>query len=34
VVGTAGGGAAVTTPVQTGVVTVYATVTIQIALAY
>ena len=33
VVGTAGAGAAVTTPVQTGVVTVYATVTIQIGLA-
>ena len=33
VVGTAGAGAAVTTPVQTGVVTVYATVTIQVGLA-
>jgi uncharacterized protein YggE len=33
VVGTANAGAAVTTPVQPGVVTVYATVTIQIGLA-
>jgi uncharacterized protein YggE len=33
VVGTANAGGAVTTPVQTGVVTVYATVTIQIGLA-
>jgi uncharacterized protein YggE len=32
-VGTAGTGAAVTTPVQTGTVTVYATVTIQVGLA-
>jgi uncharacterized protein YggE len=32
-VGTAGAGTAVTTPVQTGTVTVYATVTIQVALA-
>jgi uncharacterized protein YggE len=31
-VGTAGAGAAVTTPVQTGTVTVYATVTVQIGL--
>jgi uncharacterized protein YggE len=33
VVGTASAGAAVTTPVQTGTVTVYATVTIQVGLA-
>jgi len=33
VVGAASPGAAVTTPVQTGTVTVYATVTIQVALA-
>ena len=33
VVGTASAGGAVTTPVQTGVVTVYATVTIQVGLA-
>ena len=32
-VGAAGTGAAVTTPVQTGTVTVYATVTIQVGLA-
>jgi uncharacterized protein YggE len=32
VVGVAGAGAAVTTPVQTGIVTVYATVTIQVGL--
>jgi uncharacterized protein len=32
-VGAAGAGAAVTTPVQTGTVTVYATVTIQVGLA-
>jgi hypothetical protein len=31
-VGVANAGAAVTTPVQTGTVTVYATVTIQVAL--
>jgi hypothetical protein len=33
VVGTGNAGAAVTTPVQTGTVTVYATVTIQVGLA-
>jgi uncharacterized protein len=33
VVGAAGAGPAVTTPVQTGTVTVYATVTIQVGLA-
>jgi uncharacterized protein YggE len=33
VVGAASAGAAATTPVQTGIVTVYATVTIQIGLA-
>ena len=32
-VGAAGAGAAVTTPVQTGTVSVYATVTIQVGLA-